>query len=190
MGTLPEAGESHRKLSSVITEESTRLNRIVTEFLDFARPQTPDIRECDLQDIIGKNIDFLRPELDSKGITVKAELDGRPLKLLADHGQLYRAFLNIFINASQAMENGGRIDVHVQEEKESFRIKIQDTGIGISPENLKRIFNPFFTTKDKGTGLGLAIVRKIIKGHKGTIAIESQEGKGTRVEILLPRQAS
>jgi two-component system sensor histidine kinase HydH len=189
MGTLPEAGETHRKLSSVITEESTRLNRIVTEFLDFARPQTPDIRECDLIDIIGKNIDFLRPELERKGITIKAELDGTPLRLPADHGQLYRAFLNIFINASQSMENGGTIDVHVQEEKEQFRVEIQDTGCGISQENLKRIFNPFFTTKDKGTGLGLSIVRKIIEGHRGTISIESQEGKGTRVEILLPRQA-
>ena len=189
MGTLPEAGDTHRKLSSVITEESTRLNRIVTEFLDFARPQTPDIRECDLRDIIGKNIDFLRPELDKKGITIKAELDGTPLRLMGDHGQLYRAFLNIFINASQSMENGGTIDVQVQEETERFRVKIEDTGCGIAQENLKRIFNPFFTTKDKGTGLGLSIVRKIIEGHKGTIAIESQEGKGTRVEILLPRQA-
>lgn len=190
LGTLPEASESHRKLSSVITEESTRLNRIVTEFLDFARPQNPDIRECDLRDILRKNIDFLRPELDRKGITVKAQMDGRPLKLPADYGQLYRAFLNIFINASQAMENGGSIEVYVEEEKENFRIKIQDTGMGIRPENIKKIFNPFFTTKDKGTGLGLAIVRKIIEGHKGKITIESQEGKGTRVEILLPRQAS
>jgi len=189
MGTLPEAGETHRKLSSVITEESTRLNRIVTEFLDFARPQTPDIRECDLRDIIGKNIDFLRPELDKKGITVKAELDGTPLILMADHGQLYRAFLNIFINAFQSMENGGRIDVHVRDEQKRYRVEIEDTGCGISQENLKRIFNPFFTTKDKGTGLGLSIVRKIIEGHKGTITIESQEGKGTRVEILLPRLA-
>jgi signal transduction histidine kinase len=188
MGTLPEAGETHRKLSSVITEESTRLNRIVTEFLDFARPQTPDIRECDLRGIIGKNIDFLRPELDKRNITIKAEIDGTPLRLMADHGQLYRAFLNIFINASQSMENGGTIDVQVQEEKERFRVEIQDTGCGISQKNLKRIFNPFFTTKDKGTGLGLSIVRKIIEGHRGTIAIESQEGKGTRVEILLPRQ--
>jgi signal transduction histidine kinase len=187
MGTLPEAGETQRKLSSVITEESTRLNRIVTEFLDFARPHTPDMRECDLRDIIEKNIEFLRPELDQKGIVVRAELDGAPLKLMADHGQLYRAFLNIFINASQSMENGGRLDIHVREDKEGFYIEIQDTGCGISQENLKRIFNPFFTTKDKGTGLGLSIVRKIIEGHKGTIAIESQESKGTKVEILLPR---
>jgi signal transduction histidine kinase len=89
---------------------------------------------------------------------------------MADHGQLYRAFLNIFINASQSMENGGRIEVHVREDKEGFYIEIEDTGCGISQENLKRIFNPFFTTKDKGT-----------------IAIESREGKGTKVEILLPR---
>ena len=189
MGTLPEAGETHKKLSSVITEESTRLNRIVTEFLDFARPQTPDIRECDLRDIIEKNLEFLRPELDKKGITVKAELDGMPLTLMADHGQIYRAFLNIFINASQSMDNGGSIKVHAREDKDRLYVEIEDTGCGISQENLKRIFNPFFTTKDKGTGLGLSIVRKIIEGHKGTIAIQSQEGKGTRVEILLPRQA-
>jgi signal transduction histidine kinase len=189
MGTLPEAGETHKKLSSVITEESTRLNRIVTEFLDFARPQTPDIRECDLRDIIEKNLEFLRPELDKKGITVKAELDGMPLTLMADHGQLYRAFLNIFINASQSMDKGGSIKVHAGEDKGRLYVEIEDTGCGISQENLKRIFNPFFTTKDKGTGLGLSIVRKIIEGHKGTIAIQSQEGKGTRVEILLPRQA-
>jgi signal transduction histidine kinase len=188
MGTLPEAGDTHKKLSVVITEESTRLNRIVTEFLDFARPQTPDIRECDLRDIIEKNIDFLRPELDRKGITVKAELDGMPLTLMADHGQLYRAFLNIFINASQSMDNGGSIKVYVREDRDRFYVEIEDTGCGISQENLKRIFNPFFTTKDKGTGLGLSIVRKIIEGHKGTIAIQSQEGKGTKVEILLPRQ--
>jgi signal transduction histidine kinase len=189
MGTLPEGGETHRKLSSVITEESTRLNRIVTEFLDFARPKTPDIRECNLRDIIAKNIDFLRPEFDKRNIAIKTELDGTPLTLMADYGQLYRAFLNIFINASQSMENGGTLDVLVQEDKERFLVKIQDTGCGISQENLKRIFNPFFTTKDKGTGLGLSIVRKIIEGHKGSIAIESQEGKGTRVEISLPRQA-
>jgi len=189
MGTLPEAGETHRKLSSVITEESTRLNRIVTEFLDFARPQTPDIRECDLRDIIEKNLSFLRPDLDKKGITIKAELDGKPLTLMADHGQLYRAFLNIFINASQSMIEGGTIDVQIHEDKEHVRVEVRDTGCGISQENLKRIFNPFFTTKDKGTGLGLSIVRKIIEGHKGTIAIESQEGRGTRVEVLLPRQA-
>jgi signal transduction histidine kinase len=189
MGSIPQTDETHRKLSSVITEESTRLNRIVTEFLDFARPQTPDLRECDLKDIIEKNIDFLRHELDKKGIVVKAELDGAPLMLMADHGQLYRAFLNIFINASQAMEKGGRIEVYAREDKERSYVEIADTGCGISQENLKRIFNPFFTTKDKGSGLGLSIVRKIIVGHKGTITIESQEGKGTKVEILLPRHA-
>jgi signal transduction histidine kinase len=189
MGTLPEAGETHRKLSSVITEESTRLNRIVTEFLDFARPQTPDLRECDLNDIIEKNIDFLRPELDKKGITVRAKLDGRPLTLLADHGQLYRVFLNILINASQATEKGGTIDVQITEDNKRVRVEVRDTGCGIAQENLKRIFNPFFTTKDKGTGLGLSIVRKIVEGHKGTITIESEEGRGTRVEVVLPRKA-
>jgi two-component system sensor histidine kinase HydH len=188
LGGMPNTAEAQRRLSSVITEESTRLNRIVTEFLDFARPQIPNLERCDLKDIIEKNLLFLRPELEKKGITVHHNLDGRSLLFQADYGLLYRAFLNVFINATHSIDDGGSIEVTVQEEPGSYHVAIEDTGSGISPENMKKIFNPFFTTKEKGSGLGLSIVKKIIEGHQGSVSIDSIEGKGTSVKISLPRQ--
>jgi two-component system sensor histidine kinase HydH len=184
---MNEASEAQRRLSGVIKEESGRLNRIVTEFLDFARPQIPNVQPCHLDEIIQKNLSFLHPELERKGITVNTNLDGRSFPVRADQDLLYRAFLNIFLNAMQAMTEGGRITVTAQEEQDHCLVEIEDTGGGISPENLRRIFNPFFTTKEKGTGLGLSIVKKIIEGHKGTMAIESREGLGTTVRIRLLR---
>ena len=86
------------------------------------------------------------------------------------------------------MKNGGNIDIKIEKEKENYRIEVHDTGTGISKENLKTIFNPFFTTKEKGSGLGLTIVKKIIEGHKGTVWIESEEGMGTSVFVTLPQK--
>jgi len=190
LGATPGANETQKRLSGVITEESTRLNRIVTEFLDFARPQVPNFEPCDLKEIIEKNLIFLGPELEKRKIELQHNLDGKSLALMADHGLLYRAFLNVLINASQAIDQAGRIEVKVLEEPGQYRVEIQDSGSGISEENMKRIFNPFFTTKEKGSGLGLSIVRKIVEAHRGSIRIESAEGKGTKVEISLPRQAA
>ena len=188
LGGASEANETQKRLSGVITEESSRLNRIVTEFLDFARPQVPEIKDCYLEEIIQKNLSFLRPELEKKGILVDNNLDGRSFKIRADQDLLYRALLNIFINAIQSMKDAGTIIVNVGEEKEYYRIEIEDTGCGITKENIKKIFNPFFTTKEKGSGLGLPIVRKIIEGHEGSIGVESREGTGTKITLQLPRK--
>jgi len=187
LGQMPDANESQKRLSGVITEESHRLNRIVTEFLDFARPEVPNLQNCYLEEIIQKNLTFLRAELEKKGIKVDDNLDSRSFKLRADQDLLYRALLNIFINAIQSMKNAGSITVRVDEEKDHYRIDIEDMGCGITQENIKKLFNPFFTTKERGTGLGLSIVRKIIEGHKGTIEIESKENAGTKVSLQLPR---
>ncbi len=178
----------HRRLSAVITEESKRLNNIVTEFLDFARPQSLNLQECYLDEILRRTLSFLAPELEKKGITVSDNLDGRSLRLQADHELLYRALMNIFVNAIQSMNKTGSITVGVEEEKDYYRLEIGDTGSGITEDNRKKIFNPFFTTKEKGSGLGLAIVKKIIEGHKGTISIESVKDSGTKVIIRLPRK--
>jgi two-component system, NtrC family, sensor histidine kinase HydH len=190
LGGMPNTDDSQKRLSSVITEESTRLNRIVTEFLDFARPQTPNLELCDLKDILEKNLLFLGPELQRRGVRLSHNLDGRSLTLMGDHGLLYRAFLNILTNAYQAVPDGGRIDVTVQEASANYYVTIEDSGSGISLENMNRIFNPFFTTKEKGSGLGLAIVKKIIESHQGFILVESAEGKGTKVNISLPRKGA
>ena len=185
---MPDANETQKRFSGMIKEETGRLNRIVTEFLDFARPQMPNLQECHMEKIIEKNLSFLHTEFEKRGIVVHNNVNGRSFKLQADQDLLYRAFLNIFINAMQSINDGGAIYIRVEEEKESFRMEIEDSGSGISQENVKKIFNPFFTTKEKGSGLGLSIVSKIIEGHRGRIAIESREGQGTKVRIELPRK--
>jgi signal transduction histidine kinase len=187
LGGTPGANDTQKRLSKVILEESVRLNQIVTEFLDFSRPQALNLRECHLEEIIRKNLSFIRPELDNKGITVKDNLNGRSLRLMADQDLLYLAILNILLNAMQSMKDGGAIEVRVDEERDHYRLVIEDKGCGIREENAKRVFDPFFTTKEKGSGLGLSIVRKIIEGHTGTINIRSREGEGTKVEVRLPR---
>lgn len=184
---MPDSKDPQKKLSGMIIEESSRLNNIVTEFLDFARPQEPNLQECYLEDMIKKNLAFLQPELEKKKIFVHDNLNKRSFKLEGDPQLLYRAFLNIFINAIQSMKNGGSVKVDVAEEKDHYIVGIEDTGSGIVEENMSKIFNPFFSTKDKGSGLGLSIVRNIIEGHKGSIRIESKLGSGSKVIITLPR---
>ena len=131
---------------------------------------------------------FLKPELEKRHIRVNSNLNGNSFRVQADQDFLYRALMNIFINSMQAMNDGGSITINVNVEKTGYRLEIEDTGSGITRENIKKIFNPFFTTKEKGSGLGLPIVRKIIEGHKGTIDVESVEGSGTKVTIYLPQK--
>lgn len=188
LGGMPDIGEHQKMLCGVIVEESSRLNNIVTEFLDFARPQTPRLRDCQLEDILRKNLVFLSPELEKHDIRMQHDLDGKVMPIKADPDLLYRAFLNVFINAVQAMDQGGELRIHAREDDGYYSLGIEDTGCGVSEENLTRIFDPFFTCKDRGSGLGLAIVRNIIEGHQGTIEIESEEGSGTRVTIELPKE--
>jgi two-component system sensor histidine kinase HydH len=188
LNNMPEAGEKHKRLSSVITEESIRLNRIVTEFLDFSRPHELNLQKFFLSDIIQKNIDFLKPEIDKKGISVNTNIDGQKYPITADQDLLHRVLMNLIINAMQAMPDEGSINIDITEGKGEYIIEIKDSGCGISSENLNKIFNPFFTTKEKGSGLGLPIVRKIVEGHGGTIEIESREGEGTGVTLNLPKK--
>ncbi len=185
LGGVSDSKEKQKTLSDMIIEESSRLDNIVTEFMDFARPQKPNLQECYLGEIIEKNLLFLNPELDKRGISVHDNLNGRSMKLWADPQLLYRSFLNIFVNAIQSMDDGGVITVEVKEEKGRYVVGVKDAGSGISRENLKKIFNPFFSTKDKGSGLGLSIVRNIMEAH--AVEIESQVGSGTKVKITLPK---
>ena len=186
LGSAADSDEVQKRLSGVIIEESSRLNNILTEFLDFARPQVPNKRACDLKEIVDRNLMFLEPELDKANIhIISHNLKGR-LNLRGDPDMLYRAFLNILMNAIHSMKSGGEINIGVWEERHHYVLRFEDTGCGIKEENLGRIFDPFFTTRDRGSGLGLSIVKNIIEGHEGTIWIESKEGLGTRVMVRLP----
>lgn len=176
----------HAQLSEIIVDEANRLNNVLTEFLEFARPQLPNFTSCNITEVLDKALNYLRPEFEKHNIgVIKQHQDSSVIR--ADPDLLYRAFLNILINAIQAMPEGGRLIVNNQFDKENNQVSIEffDSGPGIPENVLKRVFDPFFTTKERGSGLGLSIVRNIIENHGGKIKIESKEGEGTKVVFLL-----
>ncbi len=183
--------DRHRRLTSIIVEEATRLNDILTEFLDFARPKDLRVSQCRLEDVVERNLRVIEPECQRLGIRVERDYRTEPYVLEADCDLLYRAFVNLLANAMQAMPEGGALSVRTTFRNSGngtpcVELHIGDTGHGIPLELCKKIFNPFFTTREKGTGLGLAIVQSIIDGHNGDIEVESQQGKGTTMTIRLP----
>ncbi len=178
--------KAHAQLSEIIVDEANRLNRILTEFLEFARPQPPKFTNCNITEVLDKVLNYLKPEFDKHNIElIKQHQDSTVIH--ADPDLLYRAFLNILINAIQAMPQGGRLIVNNRFDKENRQVSIEffDSGPGIPENVLKKVFNPFFTTKEKGSGLGLSIVKNIIENHGGKIKIESKQGEGTKVVFLL-----
>lgn len=180
-----------KRFSSIIVEESTRLNDILTEFLDFARPKTLRPAPCKIEDILDRNLFVMEAECHRLGVDVQRYYQTGDCCLEADHDLLYRAFVNIFANSIQAMPEGGMLIVRTaiangRDGASLVEIQVQDTGMGIPGEAMKKIFNPFFTTREKGTGLGLAIVQTIIDNHNGEIEVISQAGKGAVIIIRLP----
>ena len=173
-------------IPGIIVEESTRLDRIITDFLDFAKPKIADLRPCSLEEIIDKNIAFLSSSDEHKEMTIIREYQDAP-DILGDPAMLYQAFLNIFLNAFQAMDQtNGRITITTWHESGFVHAAFTDTGPGIDEDILKKIWTPFFTTKEMGTGLGLGIIKNIIQAHQGEINISNAAPHGTRVEIRLP----
>ncbi|MDD5757585.1 MAG: ATP-binding protein [Desulfobulbaceae bacterium] len=179
-------GNEH--LSNIIVQETRRLDRIVTEFLDFARPQKMRIGEVVLGELLNRALAFMAPEFTKGNITVVQKVDNTATAA-ADSDHLYQAILNILVNAVQAMPDGGTLTVHLFQEvrTRSVCLEIADTGIGMSEEVLGQIFTPFFTRKNRGTGLGLAIVKNIIESQLGQIDVDSTEGQGTLFTIRLPQ---
>ncbi|MCF8067574.1 MAG: two-component sensor histidine kinase [Desulfobacterales bacterium] len=175
------------RITQIIIEESRRLNNIITDFLNFARPRRPNLVPCRIEEIIDKNIIFLEPEIKSRGYTIfkKFQRDQIP-EINADASMLYQAFLNLLINAMQAMPAGGEVHVEISTDDENIQICIEDEGKGIAEEQANKIWDPFFTTKEKGTGLGLGIVKNIIEAHAGKIIIENRKDSGARVVVTLP----
>lgn len=181
-----DADDQATTLTGIIMEEAGRLNTIITDFLNFARPRTPNLAPCRVDHILDKNITFLEPQIQSRGYTIERQFAATLPEIKADADMLYQAFLNILINAMQAMSDGGCINVIVDSLDNMIKVSITDTGPGISEDIKEKIWDPFFTTKDKGTGLGLGIVKNIVKTHSGHIAIENHPKGGTSVAIDLP----
>ncbi len=182
---MPLNDPSHR-LPDIIIVESNRLNNIITDFLNFAKPKEPNLFPCRIDEIIAKNIHFLSSQIETGGYTIQTRYDQGLPKIRADADMLYQAFLNILINAMQAMPEGGNIDIAVKSVDNNIWIAFEDAGCGVPKEALEKIWDPFFTTKDKGTGLGLGIVKNIIEAHNGQIRMDNRSEGGTRVSIRLP----
>ena len=185
---LKDQAPSSKHLSEIIITETSRLNDIVREFLDFARPQVPKFTKGSINDLILKVVEFTQSECAKKQITVKTDLNPSIKPLNLDQNLFYRALLNLVINALQAMPDGGTLAIQssfAQNSRKNIVITIQDTGIGIAKEKLPMIFTPFYTDKSRGTGLGLAIAQNIIRVHNGSIDVASETGKGTTFIITL-----
>ncbi len=190
-GELDLKGDEQH-LMNIVVRETDRLNTIITEFLDYARPQTLQVEQILLSSILDETILLLKNSRDCKeGIAIKVEVDPHVV-IKADAQRMRQVFWNLLINSCQAMPDGGEITVSTltssspEGDATWCEIVIQDTGCGISREYLDKIFEPFFTTKTRGTGLGLAIVNRIIEDHGGIIDVKSEVGSGTKFRIRLP----
>jgi two-component system, NtrC family, sensor histidine kinase HydH len=179
--------DPRHEFTGILVREVERLNRVVEDFLRFARP-TPVMRApVDIDRTLGEVLALLRQT--SMKSRVQVELDPGGLPPLSGSGeQLRQAFLNLALNALQAMPDGGELRVTTRQVGGEAQIRFADSGQGIPPENLERIFNPFFTTRHEGTGLGLAISHRIVQGHGGRIGVESRPGQGTTFTIVLPME--
>jgi len=187
--------DSRREYLNRITKEIDRLNELLKTFFSFAKPQNLNLVYCHIQDIINEIIPFLMREIADKGIRFIEDYHPQLQKIKVDKTQMHQVFLNLFLNAIQAMPNGGELKIEAQPIlsntpegfKQNFvRVRISDTGKGIPPHIVNKIFDPFFTTRPKGIGLGLSITYQIIKKHGGTIKVDSKWESGTSFIIHLP----
>jgi len=186
-------GTNHR-LMKIVLRETDRLNALVTEFLQFARPTPPAFEVLSLRHVLDEILLVFRYlSVNESGglpdanidLDLDMEVDAR---LEADPRQLRQVFWNLLNNSVQAMPEGGPISVRVEKRSREVEVQIEDTGVGISIDKLDRIFDPFYSTKKNGTGLGLALVHRIIEEHHGRMHVVSDPGEGTRISVILPKK--
>lgn len=178
------------EFSSIATRELQRLEGLVQEFLDYARPRPPRLRRAEVPAIVSRVTSLLGPQAEQAGVELAVEGSDAPRGLSIDPEQIEQVLVNIVLNAVQASPKGGRVTVRYGTLGERYQVEVSDQGGGIPADVRTRMFEPFFTTKERGTGLGLAITQRIIAAHHGEIRIASAEGKGTVVEIALPLPAA
>lgn len=184
---------AHKALAEVIVDESSRLGRIVTEFLDFARPQKPRLRPVTVEEVLERNLQALAPEAARAGVEMKTRFARQRVPVMGDSDMLYRAFLNVLNNAMQVMDDlpeDSLLVVSTRKQtvdgKRWVVTAVDDNGPGFDPETRSRLFDPFFTTREQGAGLGLSIVSNIVASHEGRVEVGDAPEGGGRVEVWLP----
>ena len=173
---------------SKMESELTRSTKLIRNLLDFARQSPPTLSQVSVNDVVNRALDLTAHSAGQQHIQVIKEFDPSLPKLMADFDQLQQVCTNLILNAIQAMPEGGRLTLRTSADNGRLKIEVQDTGCGISLENMRKLFTPFFTTKRevKGVGLGLAVAYGIIQRHQGRIEVQSKEGEGTTFTIYLP----
>jgi signal transduction histidine kinase len=168
-----------------IAEEVDRLSAVLDGYLGFARDDPPQMERLDLVPLLQRTLRLMQPELESAGVETETQLPPAcPIR--GDAQRLQQLLMNLVLNALQAMQQGGRLSLHLRCETPEATLVLADTGAGIPPHLHQRIFEPFFTTKEKGSGLGLTVVRRIVEEHGGTIRLAARPSGGTSVEVRLP----
>lgn len=182
--------EDFERILSGVKDEISRLNRLVVEFLSFGKPMRLDTRPCSLERVLRDVAALVDHKARDQGVVLSVASEPALPEIVADPELLKTCFLNLMINAADAMPGGGTLSVTLSRgEKDggdALVVTVRDTGHGMTPEEIAAAFEPYFSTKDTGLGLGLALTRKIVEDHGGTIALESQPGRGTTCRITLP----
>ncbi len=190
--------DTNRRLMDIAIREATRLDTIIKEFLQYARPPALNLKECEINTLLKDTLDLIQHEAKSReAITIETLLGAEPMTVQVDPDQLKQVFWNLAANAFQAMPSGGKLSISTGRRQvgvggstgDVIEVAFQDTGEGIKKEHLEKIFLPFFTTKKEGSGLGLAATDRIVDLHGGWIRVDSQEGHGALFAVCLPRSA-
>jgi signal transduction histidine kinase len=184
---LPETSPA-RAVVKDVRQEISRINRIVTDLLQTARPHPPKVRKSDLNTTVEHAVMLGRQQGLSKAVEIKLQKDPSLPEVEHDSDQIHQVMLNLLLNALQAIDVNGKIAVTVESRGGQAVIEVADNGRGIAPDLLPNIFRPFFTTKGDGTGLGLSLARRIIEDHQGRIDVTSAVGKGATFSVVLPLQ--
>jgi two-component system sensor histidine kinase HydH len=184
-------GSTDHKYSEVMIQEVERLDRVISNLLDYAKPKEPVKEKASFDDIIHRSIALIKDDAKSKKVEFAVEIEEGIPTVRVDRDQVTQVLLNIELNGLDAMQQGGRLAIRcfMGQEGKSIIVEIEDTGHGIPPKELPRIFDPFYTTKKTGTGLGLAIAHRIVENHGGTLSVKSTSGLGTTFRIVLPRSS-
>lgn len=181
--------DAHQRTFNNIDLGINRIEEIINGILNFARPVQPTLRKVDIRKVIDSSVHTVEKEMESSGIQLKRSYDATLPEVVIDPVQINQVLVNLCLNAKQAMRSGGTLTITGTARSDFVEVTVQDTGVGIKPENLDKIFNPFFTTRKEGIGLGLAIVSRILEQHKSQIFVESELGSGTKFIIRFPMKA-
>jgi two-component system sensor histidine kinase HydH len=185
-GSLFEDGSENKKAAQLMVEEIDRVDRVISELLEFAKPSDIQLHPVQPDQLVKNSLRIIRHEAQSAGIRIKEKINAPVPELYLDPDRFSQVLLNLYINAMQAMPHGGELTVEARIDGDAVLFAVSDTGEGIGPDDQAAVFNPYYTTKKKGTGLGLAIVHKIIESHNGAIWLDSVRGKGTTFFISIP----